>query len=125
MDKEKLSKLINSRKVHQIRAGEKHRFIDISIVEVCGRFFVRRYKFEKRNWYDAFLQNPDGAIKCGDQIIPVKGVVPLDQEQLKSSVTRAFCKKYPIIYAIMRMSFDPKHEASTLELIPTTGTKCH
>ncbi len=116
---QELSKLINSSKVHQIRAGEKHRFVDISIVETDGRFFVRQYKFAKRSWYDAFLENPEGAIKCGDQIIPIQGVAPNDLSQITPRVTKAFWKKYHFIYAIMKLGFDTKkHEASTLELIP-------
>lgn len=63
---QELSELVNSLKVHQIRAGEHHRFVDIFIVEAKGRFFVRQYKFGKKSWYDAFLATPNGAMKCGD-----------------------------------------------------------
>lgn len=45
-----IAKLINSKWVHQIRAGTKHRFIDITIVETEGRFFVRQYKFGQKSW---------------------------------------------------------------------------
>lgn len=114
-----LSNIIGRSKIQQIRAGNKHRFVDTSIVEADGRFFVRQYKFGKRSWYDAFLENPDGAIKFGDQIIPIQGVVPDDLNEITPAVTKAFWKKFHILYAMMRLGFDTKqHEASTLELIP-------
>ncbi|MCP4596264.1 DUF2255 family protein [Neptuniibacter sp.] len=114
-------KLINSYRVHQIRAGEKHRFVDISIVEVNGRFFVRQYKFAKRSWYDAFIENPIGAIKCGETVIPIEAKVPNDKEQINRLVNRAFWKKYSLIYGLMRLGFNTKkHEASTLELISSS-----
>ena len=53
MDIKEIAKLINSKWVHQIRAGRTHRFVDISIIETEGRFFVRQYKFGKRSWYHA------------------------------------------------------------------------
>ena len=88
MVKQQIIEAINRTKVQQIRAGSTHRFVDISIVEVNGRLFVRQYKFAKHSWYKL--------------------------------VNRAFHRKLPIIYTLMRWTFDTKkHEASTLELIPT------
>lgn len=115
-----LVKLVNSFRVHQIRAGDTHRFVDISIVEVNGRFFVRQYKFAKNSWYDAFLKNPHGAIKCGDTVCLITAKVPDDLGQINSLVTRAYWKKYSLMYGLMKLSFNTKkHEASTLELVPS------
>lgn len=119
MNIQELSKLINSKWVHQIRAGVKHRFVDITIVEAEGRFFVRQYKFGKRGWYDAFLENPGGAVKINDTIIPIEGVVPKDLDEINPIVNKAYFKKMNIIYPLMRLTYNrKKHEASTLELIP-------
>lgn len=121
MDSKEVSKLINSKWVHQIRAGKKHRFVDITIVETDGRFFVRQYKFGKQSWHDAFLKNPDGEIKIKDIIIPIDGVVPEDLDGVNPKVNKAYFKKMNIIYWLMRLTYDrKKHEASTLELIPKT-----
>lgn len=114
-----IKQLVNALRVHQIRSGTRHRFVDISIIETQGRFFVRQYKFGKNSWYDAFMSCPNGEMKCGDIIIPIKGIVPKDLAQINQSVTRAFWKKYHIIYGLMKLGFNTKkHEASTLELIP-------
>lgn len=119
MNNKELQEHVRSHRVHQIRAGEKHRFVDISVVEVAGRFFVRQYKFGKRSWYHAFLSDPSGAIKCSEVVVPVEGRVPEDLETVNPLVTRAFWKKYHVIYGLMKLGFDTKkHEASTLELIP-------
>lgn len=116
---QEITKLINSSDVHQIRSGDKHRFVDITIVEAEGRFFVRQYKFGKRSWYHAFLEEPNGAIKYGNTIIPIEGRVPEDLEDINPLVTQAYIDKLGMIYKTMRLGFSTKkHEASTLELIP-------
>lgn len=115
---EEISKLVRKSWVHQIRCGD-HRFIDITIVEADGRFFVRQYKFGKRSWYHAFLESSDGAMKLGDKIIPIDGVVPSDLEEVNPKVNKAYFRKMNILYWLMRLTYDRnKHEASTLELIP-------
>lgn len=119
MSIKEIAKLINSRWVHQIRAGKTHRFVDISIVEADGRFFVRQYKFGKRSWYHAFLDNPDGEIRIGETVIPIDGVVPADLDAINPRVNKAYFKKMNIVYWLMRLTYNRnKHEASTLELIP-------
>lgn len=118
MTHQEISKHIHSKWVHQIRCGN-HRFIDITIVEADGRFFVRQYKFGKRSWYDAFLENPDGAMKINGIIIPIQGVVPADLETINPKVNKGYFKKMNILYPLMRLTYNRrKHEASTLELIP-------
>ena len=114
-----LEKLVQSKKVHQIRAGRTHRFIDITIVATEGRFFVRQYKFGTKSWYDAFLASPDGQVKIGDTIIDIDGVKPEDLDEVNPKVNKAFRKLLGLVYSAMRLTFDTKmHEASTLELIP-------
>lgn len=115
---QEITKLVRKSWVHQIRCGD-HRFIDITIVDTEGRFFIRQYKFGKRSWYHAFLENSDGAMKFGDTIIPIDGVVPVDLDTINPKVNRAYFRKMSILYWLMRLTYDrKKHEASTLELIP-------
>lgn len=112
-------KRVRAKKVHQIRAGKSHRFIDITIVETEGRYFVRQYKFGEKSWYDAFLRDSDGEMKIGDTVIPIDGVVPVDLDEINPKVNWAYHKLLPVIYFLMRLTYNrKKHEASTLELIP-------
>ena len=116
---QELEKLVQAKKVHQIRAGRTHRFIDITIVATEGRFFVRQYKFGTKSWYHVFLENPDGQMKIGDTIVDIDGVVPSDLNKMNPKVNKAYRKLLGLTYPAMRLTFDTKqHEASTLELIP-------
>ena len=116
---QEITKRVNAKWVHQIRAGFTHTFIDISIVETEGRFFVRQYKFGERSWYPAFLSNPEGEMKLGNMVVPIHGVVPQDLEKINPKVNKAFLKKMTIVYWLMGLTYNKKrHEASTLELIP-------
>ena len=116
---DELTKSVKSRRVHQIRSGTKHRFIDITVVAVDGRFFVRQYQFGTHSWHDAFLANPAGELKSGDIVVQIDGVVPEDLDEMNPKINRAFHKLLPVIYAAMKLTFDTKrHEASTIELIP-------
>lgn len=118
MTVKELETLVKSKKVHQIRCGD-HRFIDITIVAVEGRFFVRQYKFGKRSWYHAFLEHPEGAMKIGSTVVDIAGVVPADLGEINPKVNKAYRKLLGLIYPAMRLTYDTKkHEASTLELIP-------
>lgn len=120
MNKQEIIQHINNHRVHQIRCGD-HRFIDITIVQTEGRFFVRQYKFGKKSWYDAFLAHPDGAMKLGDTVVKIQGVIPKDLEEINPKVNKAYFKKMHIMYRLMRLTYNKKkHEASTLELIPTS-----
>lgn len=115
---QELEKLVQSKKVHQIRCGD-HRFIDITIVATEGRFFVRQYKFGKRSWHDAFLINPSGAMKIGNLEIEIDGLVPHDLKEVNPKVNKAYRKLLGLLYPAMRLTYNTqKHEASTLELIP-------
>lgn len=114
-----IAKLVQGQKVHQIRAGRTHQFIDITIVCTEGRFFVRQYKFGKKSWHNAFINNPDGQMKIGPTIIDIDGIVPPDIEDITPKVNLAYRKLLGLIYPAMRLTFDTKkHEASTIELIP-------
>ena len=115
-----LTELTKRHKVHQIRSGTSHRFIDISIVESCVRFFVRQYKFAKHSWREAFLQQPKGQIKWENKQFDIVAQVPSDLTEITSLVDRAYVAKYGITYYLMRLTFNTKkHLASTLELVPT------
>lgn len=124
MNLEELAKRVDKRRVHQIRCGD-HRFVDVTIVQTEGRFFVRQYKFGKKSWYDAFLANPgengepNGAMRVGDVEVPVIGKVPEDLDDVNPKVNRAYFKLLFVLYPLMRLTYDrKKHEASTLELVP-------
>lgn len=115
MNKAQILKLVSDHQYHKLRAGETHRFIDISIIVAEERLFVRQYSFSKRSWYHAFQEDPNGAIKCGDVVIKIKGVIPADLNTINPKVNEAYLEKYGNRASMM---LGPQYMASTLELIP-------
>ncbi|WP_010518581.1 DUF2255 family protein [Croceivirga radicis] len=94
MTKSEIIKLVNNTQTPQIKAGEMHRFNDIWMVIVDNRIFCRQYAFGERSWYTTFLEDSKGYIKCGDQIIKVKGIVPEDLDAINAQVNEAYIEKY-------------------------------
>lgn len=123
-DLSQLIQAVDGQKVHQIKCGD-HRFIDITIVQTEGRFFIRQYKFSKRSWYEAFTRNvaiegkSNGVMKVGALEVPINGKVPDDLDAINPKVNHAYRKLLGFIYPLMRLMFDrKKHEETTLELVP-------
>ena len=88
-------KCINETQVASLRAGkDREKFTGIWMVEVDGRVFGRSYFFSKRSWYTAFLNGNNGDIKCGKEIIPVKGLKPADNNVIAVAINKAYEKKY-------------------------------
>ncbi|WP_400191009.1 DUF2255 family protein [Hymenobacter sp. B81] len=109
-----------------LRAG-RHRasFLDIWMVVVDDRIFVRSWGLAERGWYHAFLADSQGAIRCGEAMLPVRAQVPADLVDLSPRISQAYLAKYDAgansYYAqgITR----PEHVARTLELLPQPTTE--
>lgn len=88
-------KCINETQMTGVRAGkDRTKFTDIWMVEVNGRIFARSYSLSERSWYTTFLNGNDGDIKCGKEIIPVKGVKPPDINAITEAINKAYEEKY-------------------------------
>jgi hypothetical protein len=102
-----------------IRAGEEHRFLGIWSVVVGGRAFVRSWNNKPTGWYQAFLDNPAGAIRIGDREIPVR-VRKVGAARLNDAIDLAYLEKFPTKgwkkYAVGLA--EPARRATTLELLP-------
>ena len=124
MTKRDILELVDETEMPQIRAGETHRFNDIWIVMVEGRLFCRQYDFAERSWYQAFRRDPRGAIKCGDKVIRVRGVVPDDLDDLNPRINEAYLEKYAKRFTTYpryaREMTGPRFMQRTLELVPET-----
>jgi len=68
-------KCIRETQISSVRVGkDRTRFTGIWMVEIGGRIFGCSYYGAERSWYTAFLDGNDGDIKCGKEVVPVKGV---------------------------------------------------
>jgi len=115
-------KCINEKQINNVRAGkDREKFTGIWMVEVDGRVFGRSYYGAERSWYTAFLNGGNGDIKCGDEIIPVKGLKPSDINTINKAVNKAYEKKY-LVKAHNKIWVDglaePERVARTMEFIP-------
>lgn len=122
MTKEELLSLVNETEMPQIRVGETHRFNDIWVVVADGRLFCRQYSFSERSWYHAFHENPSGAIKCGDTVVKVKGVIPDDLDEINPKINEAYLEKHANKFTrysdIARQMTEARYMERTMELSP-------
>lgn len=123
MKNEDVLQLVEATETPQIRVGETHRFKDIWIVVVDGRLFCRQYMLGDNNgWREAFKEEPNGAIKCGDTVINVTGATPDDLDEINSKINAAYLKKYgedfPDYPDIAKQMTGPEYMKTTTELTP-------
>lgn len=104
-----------------IRAGEERPgFLEIWMVVVNKRVFARSWGLAEKSWFNTFLKNDTGAIKCGELVIPVLGRIPDDRPQLDELINKAYLDKYDYgrnsYYA--QGIIKPAHMERTMEFLP-------
>jgi hypothetical protein len=88
-------KCINETQITSVRAGkDRTKFTGIWMVVVGDRIFGRSYYGSERSWYTTLLNGEDGDIKCGKEIIHVKGVKPADINAITDAINKAYGRKY-------------------------------
>jgi hypothetical protein len=65
----------------------------IWIVEVDGRPYVRSGGGTSGGWYRRLRRNPDGEVRAGGQVYPVRAE-PVEDAALREAVTDAYRVKY-------------------------------
>ncbi|MBG9378535.1 DUF2255 family protein [Panacibacter sp. DH6] len=95
MKKEAALAYINNNSLAGIKAGsDRHDFLDIWMVVVDDRIFARSWGFAERSWYNTFLKDPAGQIKCGDTVFSIRASVPTDNDLLTPKINSAYLAKY-------------------------------
>jgi len=115
-------KCITETQITSVRAGEgREKFTGIWMVVVKDRIFGRSYYGSERSWYIALLNRDLGDIKCGKEIIAVKGKKPTDIKTITKAINKAYEKKY-LIKTYNKKWVDglcePERVARTMEFIP-------
>jgi hypothetical protein len=115
-------KCIDETQITSVRAGKgREKFTGIWMVVVEGRIFGRSYTLSERSWYTTLLSGETGDIKCGKEIIPVKGVKPRDIKRITEEINTAYEKKY-LVKEYNKKWVDglaePARVARTMEFIP-------
>lgn len=115
-------KCINETQITSVRVGKgRDKFTGIWMVIVKDRIFGRSYYGAERSWFTALLNGDNGEIKCGKEIIPIRGVKPADLDAINKAINKAYEKKY-LIKAFNKKWTDglaePERVARTMEFIP-------
>jgi hypothetical protein len=115
-------KCINETQITSVRAGKgREKFTGIWMVVVEGRIFARSYTLSERSWYTTLLDGDTGDIKCGKEIVAVKGSKPLDIKTITEAINKAYEKKY-LVKSYNKKWVDglaePGRVARTMEFIP-------
>ena len=115
-------KCITETQITSVRAGkDREKFTGIWMVAVKDRIFGRSYKLSERSWYTALLGGDNGDIKCGKEILPVKGLKPADINTITKAINKAYEKKY-LVKAYNKKWVDglrePERVARTMEFVP-------
>jgi len=115
-------KCINETQITSVRAGkDREKFTGIWMVVVKDRIFGRSYYGAGRSWYTALLNGDHGDIKCGKEILPVKGLKPPAINTITKTINKAYEKKY-LVKAYNKKWVDglcePERVARTMEFIP-------
>lgn len=95
MNKENALYFICKNEIIGIKAGEKREtFLDIWMVVINDRIFARSWGFAEKSWYNCFLKDPFGQIKCGESIFNINACIPADLDDLTLSINNAYLTKY-------------------------------
>lgn len=120
MNKDKALHFINTHNITEIKAGEERTtFLEIWMVTVNDRIFARSWGLAERSWYNTFLKDPSGQIRCGEEIFNIKAVIPTDIKDLNSYINTAYLTKYNtgknVRYS--KVIIEEKHAERTMEFI--------
>ena len=88
----KIVAAIRAGKDSGIRAGTRHRFIGIRVVEVGGRVFVRSWTMKPDGWYHALLKNPRGELRVGERTVRMRARA-VRSDRIKTAVSAAYFEK--------------------------------
>ena len=95
MEKSEALAYIENHSLIGIKAGkERDRFLEIWMVVVENRIFARSWGFAEKSWYNTFLKDHFGQIKCGERIFDITGKIPEDIEDLTEKINDAYLRKY-------------------------------
>ena len=87
-------KCINETQITSVRASKgRDKFTGIWMVVVKDRIFGRSYYGADRSWYTAFLNGDNGDLKCGKEILPIKGLKPADIDTFNYRVSQTIIIK--------------------------------
>ena len=75
-------------------ATQRETFLEIWMVTVDNRIFARSWGFSEKSWYNTFLKERKGQIKCGEMVLNVEAKIPEDLLFITEQINNAYLQKY-------------------------------
>lgn len=118
-DYDALVECINKTEITKLRQGDRYPMINMWMVVVEDRIFVRSWQGTKDGWYYKFLENEYGEIECGDVRYAVNGRTPNDLHKINNLINKQYISKYnePKNATVAAQITEPERMKRTLELI--------
>ena len=122
MKDSELKEYIKTHNLIGLKAGElRITFLEIWMVVINDRIFARSWGFAEKSWYNTFLSDSNGQIKCGETVFNIKAIIPDDLIKISEQINNAYLEKYDsgsnseYAQGIIRQ----KHIEKTMEFIIT------
>jgi len=117
MNKQMALQYVIENEIVGIKAGlQRETFLDIWMVVVNDRIFARSWGFAKKSWYNTFLEDSIGQIRCGKAILSVNACIPSDIDELTSHINNAYLTKYSTKQYAKPIT-EKEHVEKTMEFI--------
>ena len=95
MGKKELIKYLNENTLVEIKSGiEREKFTEIWMVHVEDRIFSRSWNKSDKSWFTEFKNQGVGQIKCGENIVRVKGIQVDKNDVINDKINDTYLKKY-------------------------------
>jgi hypothetical protein len=95
MNKDSAIEFIKANNMIGLKAGrERSDFLYLWMVVVQDRIFARSWGFAEKSWYNTFINEPSGEIKCGEMVFNIAAQIPKDFKALTPLINNAYLEKY-------------------------------
>lgn len=113
---------VRQRQITGVCAGkERSKFTGIWMVVIADRIFARPYFMAERSWYNTFLFDKHGSIRCGNTQVAVAGVKARHDDHLMESINESYSRKYGLKESNNKWITGlahPDRVARTIEFLP-------
>lgn len=120
LNMEMIIDFIDSNTLIGLKAGKiRDNFSEIWMVTYNNRIFARSWGLTERSWYNTFLVDFIGEIKCDDKVYKIRADIPKDLSMINELLNQAYLDKYDFgeNSAYAQEMIKPKHYLKTMEFV--------
>jgi len=111
---------LDSAKIIGVRSGTEHRFTGVWVVVVKRRVFARSWSDTPGGWFQAFAEEPRGAVQIPEVRVLRVCAKKVRGERLLDAIDAAYAAKYvtPASQKWVRGFGEPHRRETTIEFVP-------